>query len=85
MVVNKPIVVTGNDELNKILEKDYFLQQVEAPIPTNSVIQNLCKESVIGSNFYSSYEDPNQNQNYNQSNFDNKLLDNNIYESKIHP
>ena len=85
VVVNKPIVVTGNDELNKILEKDYFLQQVEAPIPTNSVIQNLCKESVIGSNFYSSYEDPNQYQDYNQSNFDNKLLDNNIYESKIHP
>ena len=91
-VYNKPIVVNGVDELNQILDNDTFLQQAETPIPTNSVIQNLCKESVIGSS--SSYYYPqvvlpnqNQNQNYNQSKIDSKLLDQNIYESKIkiHP
>jgi hypothetical protein len=89
-VYNKPIVVNGVDELNQILDHDTFLQQAETPIPTTSVIQNLCKESVIGSS--SSYYSPqvvlpNQNQNYNQSKIDSKLLDQNIYESKIkiHP
>ena len=73
-VYNKTIVVTENEDLNQLLDNNNFLYQAEAPIPTKSVIQNLCKESVIGSSYYTSYEDPNNNQTN---------LDTNG--SKIHP
>ena len=54
-VYNKTIVLSENDDLDNILKNSQFLKQnVHVPLPTQSTIQNLCKESVISTNYYSS-------------------------------
>ena len=54
-VYNKTIIVNGENGYNNIIEYD----QQNYPLPTQSTIQNLCKESVIGSeNYYRSYQVP---------------------------
>ena len=54
-VYNKTIIINGENGYNNIIEFD----QQNYPLPTQSTIQNLCKESVIGSeNYYRSYQVP---------------------------
>ena len=75
-VIKEAIVISEDDDLNKILQDNkIFGSEIDAPLPTQSIIQNLCKESIISSS---------NNQSYNyQSELDNNLLDKNNYQSKI--
>ena len=58
-VYNKTIIINGENGYNNILEYN----KQDYPLPTQSTIQNLCKESIVGSeNYYSSYLVP---ENYN--------------------
>ena len=57
-IYNKTIIINGENGYNNIIEYD----KKDYPLPTQSTIQNLCKESVIGSeNYYSSYLVPKNN------------------------
>lgn len=48
-IINKPIVISENEDLDKFLKENKFFNQVEVPIPTKSTIQNLLEESLISS------------------------------------
>ena len=51
-VYNKTIIINGENGYNNIIEYD----KQDYPLPTQSTIKNLCKESIIGSdNYYCSY------------------------------
>ena len=46
-----PVYVEGKDELNKALQDKQLIDNIaDIPLPTASVISNLCKESVMQSN-----------------------------------
>ena len=91
-IYNKEIVVTSDEELNRVLaDPTIFGEQAEFPLPTQSTILNLCKDSVVGSSYYPSSSvlekeaNPNSSTNNNQSKITSKLLDQNIYNSEIVP
>ena len=80
-VYKKEIVISENEDINKILENNnLFSTEEETPMITQSVIQNLCKDSVIDSN-YPSFKQS----NISQAKPDNHIIDQNIYESKFNP
>ena len=71
-VYRKEIVVTNDEELNKILQGEDLYQ--DDPLPSNSTIQNLIKDSVILSNNTIKNNSVN---NYNSNN--NVIHNNNSY------
>lgn len=74
-VYRKEIVVTNDEELNKILQGEDLYQ--DDPLPSNSTIQNLIKDSVILSNNTIKNNSVN---NYNSNN--NIIHNNNSYAPK---
>ena len=51
-IFQKPIYVEGKEALNKALyDEKYFGNEADIPLPTASVINNLCQPSVIQSSF----------------------------------
>lgn len=76
-VYNKTIVLSGEEEYNNIIE--YGNQNY--PLPTQSTIQNLCKESVIGSeNYYSSYYVPKYPETY-ENKLENDIIPKETYQT----
>jgi len=68
-VYRKEIVVTNDEELNKILQGEDLYQ--DDPLPSNSTIQNLIKDSVILSN------NTIKNNSVNNYNSNNNVIHNN--------
>ena len=86
-VYRKEIVVSNDEELNKILQGEDLFEEV--PLPTKSTIQNLIKDSVILSNDTinnntvngSIKSNPNNNYSYmtkNENKYNSKYDDQNI-------
>ena len=73
-VYRKEIVVSNDEELNKILQGEDLFEEV--PLPTKSTIQNLIKDSVILSN------DTINNNTVNSSIKSNYINNNNSYMTK---
>ena len=82
-VYNKEIVLGDNDDLTQLLlDNAKFEQQVNAPLPTQSTIQNLCKNSVMQS-FHPSFQQSNSNYSKYSKTQNNYIDNQNNYGTKI--
>ena len=82
---NKTIVLSENDDVNQILQNNQMLeQQINPPLPTQSTIANLCKDSVLipsSSNIYPSQQQTNNFQT--QSDYNNLFNEQQMYDTKV--
>lgn len=84
---NKTIILSENDDVNQILQNNQmFEQQINPPLPTQSTIANLCKDSVLISSSSSSNYNPSQQQTNNfqtQSDYNNLINEQQMYDTKV--
>ena len=82
---NKTIILSENDDVNQILQNNQmFEQQINPPLPTQSTIANLCKDSVLIPS--SSNYNPPQQQTNNfqiQSDYNNLFNEQQMYDTKV--
>ena len=88
-VFQQPIYVEGKEGLNKALQENKQLgNEADIPLPTASVINNLCQPSVVQSSFYDYPQQSKlsqKNSKINDFNYNQQILQSNQQQTNIAP